>query len=51
MPTLIWLAGNSFRMRGSHMGRRRGFLVGVLLMGIVVAICVYFSRQLLYLSN
>jgi len=33
------------------MGKRKGFLWGVLLIGVLVAICVYFSRQLLYLSR
>ena len=37
--------------RGSYMGRRRGFLLGVLLLGIVLALGVYFSRQLLYLAR
>jgi|GEM_PF-6340585 hypothetical protein len=33
------------------MGNRRGFLWGVLLLGVLVAICVYFSRQLWHLSQ
>jgi hypothetical protein len=36
---------------GSDMGTRRGFLLGVLLLGVVLALCVYFSRQLLYLAK
>jgi hypothetical protein len=30
---------------------RRGFLFGVLLAGVLVAIGVYFSRQLFFLSH
>ena len=33
------------------MGKRRGFLLGVLLLGVVLALGVYFSRQLLYLAR